>query len=179
MALPYRHTQRSSVLPVILAVTAGFVVLGDFYRPRARTTDNNCGDARSGKGGLTAVHIRFDHRHEHLVMVLQFDDCRRDGRRTALALRRRARLHDCARRDRQSTDRPAPLVGGLWDQVFWPETLDLRHWRLRHRRSEPEAGRVAAVGHRRSARSRCSAVILMLGEIGRRAAGPRTLSAPA
>ena len=30
MALPYRHTQRSSVLPVILAVTTGFVVLGVF-----------------------------------------------------------------------------------------------------------------------------------------------------
>ncbi len=27
MAIPYRHTQRSSVLPVILALTAGFVVL--------------------------------------------------------------------------------------------------------------------------------------------------------
>jgi hypothetical protein len=30
MPIPYRHTQRSSVLPVILALTAGFVVLAVF-----------------------------------------------------------------------------------------------------------------------------------------------------
>ena len=49
--------------------TTGFVVLAVFYRPRARPPDNSFGDARNSKIGLTACHIRLDHRHKHFIMV--------------------------------------------------------------------------------------------------------------
>jgi hypothetical protein len=66
----YRHTQRSSVLPLVLAFTAGFVVLAVFISLALAPPDNSFGDARNGKIGLTACHIRLDHRHEHFIMVL-------------------------------------------------------------------------------------------------------------
>src|ERR1700737_1347682 len=92
---PYAAQQR---LAVDIGVNGGRRGSGSAYLDCARKTRNNYGDpTRYGKMDSLSGHHRLDHRDEHLVVVLQFNDCGRDGRRIALALRWRARLQDCAR----------------------------------------------------------------------------------